>query len=269
MMDDLQNISKMLEDGKITEVQAEILKDAFQESENRKQKIKVDVDQLKKHRKKKGNQFTAYFFLLLLTLTVGTVFITRTLLSGTAMFFLIVFVLLIVTTTWIILLLFYNNLADKEEQVHQAWANVEAEYQRRLDLIPALTQASQDYAEHEKQTFNEVTKARGYARSALEKVDLKDLSKENELEGFEEAQSHLNLHLKQMSALAEKYPDLKSNVNFLTIQNQIEETENAVTYARQQFNQRVGIYNKWTRIFPANLMAALFHFKTKPYFQKR
>ena len=69
-MDDLQNISKMLEDGKITEVQAEILKDAFQESENRKQKIKVDVDQLKKHRKKKGNQFTAYFFLLLLTLTV-------------------------------------------------------------------------------------------------------------------------------------------------------------------------------------------------------
>jgi hypothetical protein len=70
MMDDLQNISKMLEDGKITEVQAEILKDAFQESENRKQKIKVDVDQLKKHRKKKGNQFTAYFFLLLLTLTV-------------------------------------------------------------------------------------------------------------------------------------------------------------------------------------------------------
>jgi LemA protein len=268
MMDDLQKINKMLEQGKITEAQVKILKEAFQESENRKQKIKIDMDQIKKQRKKEANQFTAYFFLLSLTLIVGAVFLTKTILSGTAIFFLIIFILLIVTTTWIVLLLFYNNLAGKEERVHQAWAHVEAEYQRRLDLIPALTQISQDYAEHEKQTFSEVTKARGKAKSVLEKVDLKYLSNKNELEGFEEAQSHLNLHLKQMSALAEKYPDLKSNVNFLTIQSQVEETENAVTYARQQFNQNVGDYNKSTRIFPANLIAALFNFKTKHYFKK-
>lgn len=158
----------------------------------------------------------------------------------------------------------YNGFVNKEERVRSAWSNVETQYQRRADLIPNLVSTVKGYAEHESQTLNEVTEARTRATSI--NLSAEDLTPER-LAEYQQAQSAVRSALGRLIAVAENYPDLKANQNFLELQAQLEGTENRISVARQDFNRAAETYNRAVRRFPANLVAGLFGFERKPYFE--
>ena len=157
----------------------------------------------------------------------------------------------------------YNGLVQKDEAVQTAWSNVETQYQRRADLIPNLVNTVKGYAAHESQTLQEVTQARANATSVTLSAD--DLTPERMAE-FQQAQAQLQTALGRLLAVAESYPDLKANQNFLELQAQLEGTENRIAVARKDFNETAREYNVSVRRFPGNLVAGLFGFATKPYF---
>ena len=157
----------------------------------------------------------------------------------------------------------YNGLVDKDERVQSAWSNVETQYQRRADLIPNLVNTVKGYAQHETQTLQEVTEAR--TRATAINLSADDLSPER-LAAYQQAQAEVRTALGRLIAVAESYPDLKANQNFLELQAQLEGTENRISVARQDFNRAAEIYNRTVRRFPANLVAGLFGFDRKPYF---
>ena len=158
----------------------------------------------------------------------------------------------------------YNGLVEKEEAVHGAWSNVETQYQRRADLIPNLVNTVKGYAAHETQTLNEVTEARARATSINLSAD--DLTPER-LAQFQRAQAEVRSALGRLIAVSESYPDLKANQNFLELQAQLEGTENRIAVARKDFNAAAQQYNVSVRRFPANLVARMFGFGQKPYFE--
>lgn len=158
----------------------------------------------------------------------------------------------------------YNNMVTKEEGVKSAWSNVETQYQRRADLIPNLVATVKGYAEHEQTTLDAVVEARAKATSV--NVVLDDLTPEN-IAKFQEAQSAVTSALGRLIAISENYPDLKANQNFLELQAQLEGTENRITVARKEFNDATQAYNVAVRRFPANIIAAIFDFEQKPYFE--
>ena len=153
---------------------------------------------------------------------------------------------------------------NKEERVRSAWSNVETQYQRRADLIPNLVNTVKGYAAHESQTLNEVTEARTRATSI--NLSAEDLTPER-LAEYQQAQAGVRSALGRLIAVAENYPDLKANRNFLELQAQLEGTENRISVARQDFNRAAETYNRAVRRFPANLVAGLFGFERKPYFE--
>ncbi len=157
----------------------------------------------------------------------------------------------------------YNGLVNKDEAVKTAWSNVETQYQRRADLIPNLVNTVKGYAAHESQTLESVTAARANATSIHLSVD--ELTPERMAE-FQQAQSQLQSALGRLIAVSERYPDLKANQNFMELQAQLEGTENRITVARQDFNEVARTYNVAVRRFPSNLVAGLFGFEQKPYF---
>ena len=158
----------------------------------------------------------------------------------------------------------YNRLVSREEAVNGAWANVETQYQRRSDLIPNLVNTVKGYAEHERTTLEEVTDARTRATSINLSVD--ELTPE-QLERYQAAQAEVRTALGRLLAVAENYPDLKANENFRELQAQLEGTENRISVARQDFNQAAESYNRTVRRFPTNLVAGMFGFERKPYFE--
>lgn len=158
----------------------------------------------------------------------------------------------------------YNNLVNEEENVSKAWSQVENVYQRRADLIPNLVATVKGYAEHEKGTFEAVTEARTNATSIH--VDASDLSPEA-IAKFQKAQGELSTALGRLIAIQENYPELKANENFKDLQAQLEGTENRIATERNKFNEAAKAYNVTVRRFPNNLIAGLFHFNTKGYFQ--
>lgn len=158
----------------------------------------------------------------------------------------------------------YNNMVSKEEAVNVAWGNVQAQYQRRADLIPNLVNTVKGYAAHEQNTLDAVVAARAKATSINITAD--ELTKEN-LAEFLNTQDEVRSALGRLIAVAENYPDLKANQNFLELQAQLEGTENRIAVARTQFNTAVKEYNISVRKFPANLFAMIFSFETKPYFE--
>ena len=158
----------------------------------------------------------------------------------------------------------YNGLVEKEEAVHGAWSNVETQYQRRSDLIPNLVNTVKGYAAHESETLGAVTDAR--ARAASISLSAGELTPAK-LAEFQEAQAGVRSALGRLIAVAESYPDLKANQNFLELQAQIEGTENRIAVARKEFNDAARHYNVAVRRFPANLVAGLFGFAQKPYFE--
>lgn len=158
----------------------------------------------------------------------------------------------------------YNGFITKEESVKTAWSNVETQYQRRADLIPNLVNTVKGYASHESQTLAEVTEARTRATSINLTVD--DMTPEK-LAEFQQAQSQVGSALGRLIAVAENYPDLKANQNFLELQAQLEGTENRIAVARKDFNAAAQAYNVAVRRFPANIVASIFGFAQKPYFE--
>ncbi|WP_300798548.1 LemA family protein [uncultured Alistipes sp.] len=158
----------------------------------------------------------------------------------------------------------YNGFVNKEEGVNAAWSNVETQYQRRSDLIPNLVNTVKGYAAHESQTLSEVTEAR--ARATSINLTAGELTPER-LAQFQQAQADVRSALGRLIAVAESYPDLKANQNFIELQSQLEGTENRIAVARKDFNDAARKYNVAVRRFPSNLVAGLFGFDQKPYFE--
>lgn len=145
----------------------------------------------------------------------------------------------------------YNEIQQKEEAVFKAWADVEATYQRRADLIPNLVETVKAYAAHERETLTEVTEARAQVGKVQLTAD--DLADPAKMQQFQAAQGQLSGALSRLLLVVERYPDLKANENFRDLQHQLEGTENRINVARQRFNEAVQIFNTSIRVFPNNL----------------
>lgn len=158
----------------------------------------------------------------------------------------------------------YNSMVNKQESVEAQWANVQDAYQRRSDLIPNLVSTVKGYAEHEKDTFKEVIEAR--AKATATNIDASKLDAST-LKQFQQAQQGLAGALSKLMVVVEKYPDLKANTNFLALQDQLEGTENRISTERRRFNETAKEYNQYTRRFPQNIVAMIFGFDKKPYFE--
>jgi LemA protein len=159
----------------------------------------------------------------------------------------------------------YNRLVKLSQQVDSSWAQVQADYQRRADLIPNLVATVSGAANFEKSTLEAVTAARASVGkitpgSAAAPTDPAKLAE------FDRAQSQLSSALSRLLVVVERYPDLKANNNFVVLQAQLEGTENRITVARRDFNNAVQAYDTAIKSFPAVLYAAVLGFKEKPYF---
>ena len=158
----------------------------------------------------------------------------------------------------------YNGLVSTQESVEKAWGNVESQYQRRADLIPNLVETVKGYAKHEQETFEKVIEARANATKVT--IDPTNMTPED-LQKYQAAQGEVGSALSRLIAVAENYPDLKANENFKDLQQQLESTENRINIARNDFNEEARKYNTQRRTFPTNIIASIFNFGDKPYFQ--
>ena len=158
----------------------------------------------------------------------------------------------------------YNGLVKADEAVSNAWSNVENQYQRRADLIPNLVNTVKGYASHEKETLEAVISAR--TRATQVTVDADNLTPEKLLE-YQKAQGEVGAALGRLLAITEAYPDLKANQNFLALQAQLEGTEHRISVERRNFNDVAKSYNTSIRTFPKNLLAGMFGFDKRPYFE--
>ncbi|RBL94043.1 LemA family protein [Chitinophaga flava] len=158
----------------------------------------------------------------------------------------------------------YNGLVKQEETVKNKWGVVQSSYQRRADLIPNLVNTVKGAANFETTTLTKVMEARASATQI--KVDVNDLSPEK-IQQYQAAQGQLSQALGRLLAVSEQYPELKANQSFLTLQSQLEGTENRINVARNDFNDAVNGYNSNVRSFPTNLIAGITGFKQKGYFE--
>ncbi len=161
----------------------------------------------------------------------------------------------------------YNKMVELrsgENGYEKVWADVQAQYQRRSDLIPNLVATVKGYADFEQKTLTDVVEARAKATQIT--VDPSQLTPAA-LEQFQSAQGELSQALGRLMVVAERYPDLKANQNFLELQSQLEGTENRISVARQRFNQAASAYNAYILKFPSNLIAGMFGFDRATLFQ--
>ena len=158
----------------------------------------------------------------------------------------------------------YNQLVTMQENVENAWGQVENQYQRRADLVPNLVATVKGYASHESETLTGVIEARAKATQVT--IDPSNTTPE-QLAAYQSAQGELSQALGRLMAIAESYPELKANENFKQLADQLEGTENRITYARNLFNDTAMQFNAKVRRFPSNIIAAIFGFERKPYFQ--
>lgn len=150
-----------------------------------------------------------------------------------------------------------NNIPTYDERVKAAWSQVENQYQRRADLVPNLVETVKGFADQEQETLTAVTEARSKATSI--QVDESILNDPEKLRQFEQAQGQLTSALSRLMAVSERYPDLKSNQNFLALQSQLEGTENRISVARRDFIQAVERYNTEIRTFPGRIWHSLLY----------
>lgn len=155
-----------------------------------------------------------------------------------------------------------NNIPTKEEQAKAALADVQTQYQRRSDLIPNLVATVQGFAQQERSVLVEVTQARASATQV--KLDAATITNPEAFAKYQAAQSQLSGVLGRLMMISEKYPDLKSNANFLALQSQLEGTENRIAVARRDYNEAVRVYNTELRIFPGVIWASTVHRNAKP-----
>lgn len=164
----------------------------------------------------------------------------------------IAIIILVVVAMWVIST--YNNLVQLRNKVKNAFAQIDAQLQRRFDLIPNLVETVKGYAGHEKEVLENVTASRsGYMNAT---------SNEQKME----MNNQLTSTLKTLFAVAENYPDLKANTNFMSLQEELSETEDKIVYARQFYNDAVTIYNNKIQMFPGNIIAGIFGFKEEALF---
>jgi LemA protein len=156
----------------------------------------------------------------------------------------------------------YNTIPTLEENAKAKWAEVQAQYQRRSDLIPNLVATVQGYAKQEKDVLTSVTEAR--AKATQIKIDASQLTDPEKLKQFQDAQAQLSGALGRLLAVSEAYPDLKSNANFLALQSQLEGTENRINVARRDYIEAARDFNLSLRTFPTLLWAKTFFASTKP-----
>ena len=155
----------------------------------------------------------------------------------------------------IFLILTYNRLVRLRNRIEAAWAQIDVQLRRRHDLIPNLVETVKGYAAHERQTFEEVTRARQQAVQATG------------VENQAQAENMLTQALRQLFAVAEAYPDLKANQNFLALQEELTGTEGRIAFSRQFYNEQVLSYDNAIETFPTTIVAGAFNFEPKPYFE--
>ena len=150
-----------------------------------------------------------------------------------------------------------NSVPTAEEQVNAKWGDLQADYQRRADLIPNLVNTVKGYAQQEKTVLTQVTEARAKASSI--QLNASDLSDPAKVQAFQNAQNQLGSSVGRLLATFEAYPDLKSNQNFLALQDQLEGTENRINASRRDYNESVREYNTLIRTFPSAIGAKIFY----------
>jgi LemA protein len=151
----------------------------------------------------------------------------------------------------------YNSLVGLRNQVKEAWAQVDVQLKRRFDLIPNLIETVKGYMHHERETLEAVTQARAAIAGAGA----------GNLDARAEAEGGLTAALGRLFAVAESYPDLKASTNFLALQEELTSTENKIGFARQYYNQAVMQFNNRIQMFPGNIIAGMFNFKTGDFFE--
>jgi LemA protein len=158
-----------------------------------------------------------------------------------------------------------NTLVEQEENVRQAWSQVENQYQRRADLIPNLVNTVKGAANFEQETLTAVIEARSKATSI--NLDASDLNSQQALDQFKQAQGQLSSALSRLMVTVERYPELKANSNFMDLQHQLEGTENRIATERMRYNQSVQSFNTDIRQFPTSFIAGVLGFEQKAYFE--
>jgi LemA protein len=158
----------------------------------------------------------------------------------------------------------YNTMVELDEGIGAQWAQVENAYQRRADLIPNLVNTVKGYADFEQETLTQVIEARSKATSVT--IDPSNINAQS-IQQFQAAQDGLSSALSRLMVVVERYPDLKANQNFLELQAQLEGTENRIAVERRKFNEATRQYNTYIRKFPKNIVAMIFNFEKKGYFE--
>jgi LemA protein len=169
----------------------------------------------------------------------------------------VIVILVIVVLAVLFFVVAYNGIVGLRNRVDQAWSQIGVQLERRHDLIPNLVETVKGYAAHERQTLEAVTQARTNAVAAGQQGPEQQAQAENVLTGA----------LRQLFAVAEAYPDLKANQNFLNLQEELTATEDRISYARQYYNDSVQQYNTKIQTFPRNLLAGMFNFQPRQFFQ--
>jgi LemA protein len=173
-----------------------------------------------------------------------------------------VIIIIAVVVVLVILLMFliaiYNALVRSRNAVKNSWSQIDVQLKRRHDLIPNLVETVKGYAKHEREVFENVTKARQVAI---------DMSKAGDIAKQIQAENALSQTLRSLFAVAEAYPDLKANQNFLALQEELTSTENKISFARQHYNDTVMLYNNKIEMFPSNIVAGMFGFKKGDFFE--
>ncbi len=159
----------------------------------------------------------------------------------------------------------YNSMVSLDEDVSASWAEVQNQYQRRLDLIPNLVATVKGYAKHESDVFTQVSEARSKAGGQINISD-EVLNDPEAFARYQQIQDNLGASLQRLLMVTEQYPELKADQNFMALQDQLEGTENRITVARNRFNDTAKAYNKKIRQFPASIIANMSGFEKRPYF---
>lgn len=168
---------------------------------------------------------------------------------------LLIVIIAIIVIIGLIIVKYYNDLVNGRNRVENAWSQIDVQLQRRNDLIPNIVETVKGYASHEKETFNQVTQARASMANATT------------VQEVAEANNNITEALKSLFAISEAYPDLKANQNFIELQQELSDTEDKISYARQFYNDTVLKYNNLCQQFPSSLVASIFHFDKSEFFE--
>lgn len=195
---------------------------------------------------------TLYKIIIVLAILFVSIEMQR-IIPGSFVYVLIILIILAGIISYTISI--YNDLVTKRNQVKSSWSKIDVQLKRRTDLIPNLVEIVKSYAQHEKETFSQVSQARA---SLMNARNIDDIQKSN---------SQLSRSLVNLFAIAERYPELKANTNFLNLQGQIQESEDKIAIYRERFNNFVLVYNNSCEQFPGNLVAQMFGFKTANFIE--